>query len=157
MTETKTRYLVTPGVMNTLYTHISLEDSGKQRYLKLHFMQTYTTPSPYPHDDVIKWKHFSRNCHLCGEFTGPRWSPRTKASDAEFDVFFDLRLNKRLSKQSWGWWFETLSRSLWRHCNVISITTIYPDPQHSRFFHRHSNSMEISYSSHPKSDAIMAA
>ena len=34
-----------------------------------------------------------------------------------FDVFFDLRLNKRLSKQSWGWWFETPSRSLWRHCN----------------------------------------
>ena len=27
-----------------------------------------------------------------------------------FDVFFDLRLNKRLSKQSRGWWFETLSR-----------------------------------------------
>ena len=24
-----------------------------------------------------------------------------------FDVFFDLRLNKRLSKQSRGWWFET--------------------------------------------------
>ena len=34
-----------------------------------------------------------------------------------FDVFFDLRLNKRLSKQSWGWWFETLSCPLWRHCN----------------------------------------
>ena len=34
-----------------------------------------------------------------------------------FDVFFNLRLNKRLSKQSWGWWFETLSRPLWRHCN----------------------------------------
>ena len=32
-------------------------------------------------------------------------------------VSFDLRLNKRLSKQSWGWWFETPSRSLWRHCN----------------------------------------
>ena len=27
-------------------------------------------------------------------------------------------LNKRLSKQSWGWWFETLSRPLWRHRNV---------------------------------------
>ena len=26
-------------------------------------------------------------------------------------------LNKRLSKQSWCWWFETLSRSLWHHCN----------------------------------------
>ena len=37
-----------------------------------------------------------------------------------FDVFFDLRLNKRLSKQSWGWWLETLSRPLWRHRNEIS-------------------------------------
>ena len=26
-------------------------------------------------------------------------------------------LNKRLSKQWWSWWFETLSRPLWRHCN----------------------------------------
>ena len=34
-----------------------------------------------------------------------------------FDVFYDLRLNKRLSKQSWGWWFETLLHPLWRHCN----------------------------------------
>ena len=36
-----------------------------------------------------------------------------------FDVFFDLRLNKRLSKQSWGWWLETTSRSLWRRCNDL--------------------------------------
>ena len=34
----------------------------------------------------------------CGEFTGDRWIPRTKASDAELDVFFDLRLNQQLSK-----------------------------------------------------------
>ena len=27
-------------------------------------------------------------------------------------------LNKRLSKQSWGWWFETPPRSLWRNCNA---------------------------------------
>ena len=65
--------------------------------------------------------------HLCGEFTGPRWIPRTKASDASFDVFFDLRLNKRLSKQSWGWWFETLSRPLWRHCIVFIILNFCPD------------------------------
>ena len=32
--------------------------------------------------------------------------------------FFDLRLIKRLSKQSRRRWFETPSRSLWRHCNV---------------------------------------
>ena len=29
-----------------------------------------------------------------------------------------MHLNKRLSKQWWGWWFETLSCPLWRHCNV---------------------------------------
>ena len=34
-----------------------------------------------------------------------------------FGVSFDLCPNKRLSKQSWGWWFETPSHSLWRHCN----------------------------------------
>ena len=37
-----------------------------------------------------------------------------------FDVFFDLRLSKCLSKQSQGWWFETPTRSLWRHRNVSS-------------------------------------
>ena len=35
-----------------------------------------------------------------------------------FDVFFDLRLNEWLSKQSWGWWFETPSCPLWRHSNA---------------------------------------
>ena len=34
-----------------------------------------------------------------------------------FDVFFDLRLNKRLSKQWWGWWFETPPWTWWSHCN----------------------------------------
>ena len=38
-----------------------------------------------------------------------------------FDVFFDLRLNKRLSKQSWRQWFETRLCSLWRHCNQDSV------------------------------------
>ena len=55
--------------------------------------------------------------HFCGEFTGHRWIPRTKSSDADLWYFFDLRLNEGLSKQSWGWWFETQSHSLWLHCN----------------------------------------
>ena len=46
-----------------------------------------------------------------------RW-PAKRSVTRSFDVFFDLRLNKPLSKQSWGWWFVTPSRSLWRHCNV---------------------------------------
>ena len=54
---------------------------------------------------------------FCREFTGHRWVFHTKASDAELGFFFDLRLNKRLSKHSWGWWPETPSHLLWRHCN----------------------------------------
>ena len=62
--------------------------------------------------------------HLCGEFTGDRWIPRTEASDAElWCIFCDMRRNKRLSKQSWGWWFETASHSLWRHCNALGQTS----------------------------------
>ena len=50
--------------------------------------------------------------HLCGEFTGPREFPAQRPVTQSFDVFFDLRMNKRLSKQSWGWLFEMLSHPL---------------------------------------------
>ena len=43
--------------------------------------------------------------------------PAQRPVTLSFDVFFDPRLNKPLTKQSWGWWFETLSLSLWRHRN----------------------------------------
>ena len=66
--------------------------------------------------------------HLCGEFTGHQQIPRIKASEADFDVFFDLRLNKRLSKQLWGWWFGMPSYPLWRHCNVKMSPYHYRDP-----------------------------
>ena len=52
---------------------------------------------------------YAGNSPVTGEF--PSQSPVTRS----FDVFFDLRLNTRLSKQWWGWWFETPLRSLWRH------------------------------------------
>ena len=58
---------------------------------------------------------------LCGEFTGPGEFPTQRPVTRSFDVCFDLRLNKRLSKHSWGWWFETLSWSLWRHHNDIAL------------------------------------
>ena len=43
--------------------------------------------------------------------------PSQRPVTRSFEVFFEFRLNKRLSKQSRGWWFETPSRSSWRHCN----------------------------------------
>ena len=58
---------------------------------------------------------------LCGEFTGPGEFPTQRPVMRSFDVFFDLRPNKRLSKQWRGWWFETLSRPFWRHRNVFQM------------------------------------
>ena len=55
------------------------------------------------------------NSPVTGEFPARR--PVTRS----FDVFFDLRPNKQLSKQWWGWWFETPSCPLWRHCNGTAI------------------------------------
>ena len=52
-----------------------------------------------------------------GNSPTPGEFPAQRPVKRSFDLFFDLRLNTRLSKQSWGWWFETLSRPLWRHCN----------------------------------------
>ena len=54
---------------------------------------------------------WAANSPVPGEFPVKR--PVTRS----FDVFLKLRLNRQLNKQSWGWWFETRSRSLWRHCN----------------------------------------
>ena len=56
---------------------------------------------------------YAENSPVPGEFPAQRLVTRG------LDVFFDLRLNKRLSKQSWGWWFETLSRPLWRQFNHL--------------------------------------
>ena len=54
--------------------------------------------------------------------TGPLWResgrfPSQRPGTRSLDVFVDLRLNKRLSKQSKLRWSETPSRSLWRHCD----------------------------------------
>ena len=76
---------------------------------------------PVAHDDVIKWKHFPRNWPFVrGIHRSPvNGLPAQRPMTRSFNVFFDLRLNKRVSKQSWGWWFETLPCPLWRHCNEL--------------------------------------
>ena len=58
--------------------------------------------------------------HLCGEFTGTGEFPAQRPLTRSFGAFFDLRLNKRLNQQPWGWWFETPAWSLWRHPNDFS-------------------------------------
>ena len=61
------------------------------------------------------------NSPITREFTAQRRS---------FDVFFDLRL----SKQSWGWWFGTASRPLWRHSNGEEISVKFESKYNN--FHR---------------------
>ena len=75
------------------------------------------------------WRHQIENIFrvtgpLCGEFTGHRWIPLTKANDVELWCFIWSAI-ERLSKQSWSWWFETPSHSLWRHCNRCSVRVDY--------------------------------
>ena len=72
--------------------------------------------------DNAWWRHqletFSALLAICaGNSPVPGEFPAQRPVTRSFDVFFDLRLNKRLSKQSRGWWFQTLSHPLWRHCN----------------------------------------
>ena len=65
------------------------------------------------HDDVMEWKYCP--CYwpfVWGIHRSPMNSPH-KGQWRGVDVFFDLRLNKRMSKQSWSWWFETQSHQWW--------------------------------------------
>ena len=63
-------------------------------------------------DSMTWWRHqvetFSALLALCaGNSTVTGEFPSQRSVTRSFDVFFDLRLDKRLSKQSWGWWFKT--------------------------------------------------
>ena len=69
------------------------------------------------------------NSPVVGEF------PAQRPVTLSFNVFFDLRLNKRLNKHWWGWGFETPSCPLWRNCNMstkrrtfwsdLNVSTVY--------------------------------
>ena len=65
------------------------------------------------HDDVMKWKHFPRYWSFVRGIHKGLWRRA---------LLFSLICTWIicLSKQWWGWWFETPSRRLWRHCNVMS-------------------------------------
>ena len=62
------------------------------------------------------------NSPVIGEF------PSQRPVKVSFDVFFDLCLNKRLNKQSWGWWVEMLLCPLWRHYNGPPVSEDHNSP-----------------------------
>ena len=59
--------------------------------------------------------------------------PSQRPVTRSFDVFSDLRLNQRLSKQSRHRWFDTPLRSLWRLYNV-ELISLY---ENVVFWHKH--------------------
>ena len=72
------------------------------------------------HDDVIKWKHFPRYWPFVRGIHRPPANSLHKGQWRGTLMFYLIcALNKRLNNQSGGWWFETPTRSLWRHCNVL--------------------------------------
>ena len=89
---------------------IRYHSNGSNQWLYLNWLGAWNIMGY--HDDVIKWKHFPRYWPFV------RGIPTQRPVTRSFDVYFDLRPNKRLSKQWWGWWFETQSCPLWRHRNV---------------------------------------
>ena len=75
---------------------------------------------------IAWWRHqmetFSALLAICaGNSPVPGEFPTQRPVTRSFGVNFDLRLNKRLCKQSWGWWFETLLCLLWRHSNGLLL------------------------------------
>ena len=93
------------------------------------------------------WRHqleiFSAFLVICAS-NSPVTSefPAQRPVTRSFDVFFDEPLKQQLSKQWRRRWFETSSRSLWRHCNALStpdcccLKTKFPGTCCSFFVHK---------------------
>ena len=92
------------------------------------------TPNSLPHVQCTDdhqgnawWRHqmetFSALLALCaGNSPVSGEVPAQRTVTRSFEIFFDLRLIKRLSKYLRGWWFETLPRPSWRHCNGVDLS-----------------------------------
>ena len=93
-----------------------MSSTMRSRYLAVPCLQM-------THERHLWWRHqmetFSALLAICaGNSPVPGEFPTQRPVTQNFGVCFDLRPNKRLSKQSWSWWFETPSCPLWRHRNA---------------------------------------
>ena len=96
----------------------------------LNFVWNFTEVSYWgSYQQYAWWRHqtetFSALLAIsAGNSSVPGVMPAQRPVTRSFDFFFDLCLNKWLSKQSWGWWFGTLSCPLWRQCNVSGAVQV---------------------------------
>ena len=98
---------------------------GKQRDLVVEGFGIYSNQHHATIDARLRWRHQMKHFPCYWPFVKVihRWwveSPhKGQWCDVELWYFFDLRLNKRLSKQNRRRWFVMPSRSLWCHCDII--------------------------------------
>ena len=91
-----------------------------------------------------RWRHqmesFSALLAICaGNSSVTGELPAQRPVMWSLGVFFNLHLNKRLSKHWWGWWFETPLCSLWRHCNDRQFFYWFS----AVLFHKHWGSIQL--------------
>ena len=102
------------------HTNSSIEENTFQTVKSI-----YSAISTFAFFEITWWRHkmetFSALLDLCeGNSPVTGGSPSQKPETRSFDVFVDLRLNKRLTKQSIHRWYGTPSRPSWRHYNDFS-------------------------------------
>ena len=121
--------------LKAVHDHYRKQDSPPQKHLCTPSVLENATErfeeDPSDGENSLLLKQFVQNMMTSSNgnifrITGPLWEnlPFTVNSPHKgqwrgFDVFFDLRLNKRLSKQPRQWWFESPSHSLWPQCKEI--------------------------------------
>ena len=119
-------WLLVPA-LDTWFRHTS-HHPRLQTFVK-HLMHIHAIAKVIPfkiHDDVTIWKHFPRYWPFVrGIHRSPVNSPHKSQWCGALMFSLICVLNKRLGKQSWGWWFETPSRPLWRHFNAHLLYISY--------------------------------
>ena len=127
-----------------------IPSSGKHQSYITHTQHTITlitmmTETPPPPRMELHKHHVYITGPLCGEFTGHREFPSQRPVTQSFDIFFDLRLNKLLSKQSRRRWFEMPLHSLWHHCNVHQISNSQKVTSYLSLTHKLINTLYLNW------------
>ena len=115
-------------LVKTKHTHIYIYTNVNHMYIHVHTYTHTLLNACISHQYLLTWwRHqmetFSALLAICaGNSPVPGEFPTQRPVTRSFDIYFDLSPNKQLSKQLWGWWFETQSRPLWRHRNERCIS-----------------------------------
>ena len=101
--------------LDLIGTHFSEIKTKIQHLKKMHLEMS-------SHDDVIEWNHFPRYWPFVWVIhRSPVNSPHKGQWSGSLMFSLICAFNKRLTKQTGGWLFETPSCSLWRHSNAQSV------------------------------------